>query len=189
MCLMCQMCRYKKENGKCTAVAVSPVRCDFLNFTFPDASLFPRERRNAPSGFSAFPFHLDWCGLSLGRVSVCGALRISPVLVLLVLLLFEARGTKSLAGQSGLHVLDLSRPQLPDGRADEAPLVQIHGSFQLQVRHEKTIKKKKKEGMKTNGSVQCERSGTPNIWVAENRHLFLLLRHSHTVKQRIHCVL
>lgn len=40
---------------------------------------------------------------------------VSPVLVLLVLLLFEARGSKSLAGQSSFHVFDLPPPQLPDG--------------------------------------------------------------------------
>ena len=67
-------------------------------------------------------------------VSVC--LRVLlPVLVLLVLLLFDACGSKSLAGQSGFHVLDLPRPQLPDGWTDESSLVQIHGSIQLHAKH------------------------------------------------------
>ena len=68
-------------------------------------------------------------------VYVCVVL---PVLVLLVLLLFEACGSEPLAGQSGLHVLDLPPPQLPDGWTDEAPLVQIHGSIQLHMKHENT---------------------------------------------------
>lgn len=47
---------------------------------------------------------------------MCACLSVaSPVLVLLVLLLLEARGSKPLAGQSGLHVLDFSPPQLSDG--------------------------------------------------------------------------
>ena len=56
---------------------------------------------------------MDRCSLSVCLcVFVCVVL---PVLVLLVLLLFEACGPESLAGQSGLHVLDLPPPQLPDG--------------------------------------------------------------------------
>lgn len=71
------------------------------------------------------------------------------VLVLLVFLLFEARGTKSLAGQCSLYVLYLPPPQLPDGWTDEAPLVQIHGSIQLQKR-----KDEQKEGVKTTCCAQ-----------------------------------
>lgn len=76
----------------------------------------------------------EFCFKTVINVCVCMCVRVcvaSHVLVLLVLLLIEACGSKSLAGQRCLHVLDLPPPQLSDGWTDEASLVQIHGSIQL----------------------------------------------------------
>lgn len=87
----------------------------FLHFLFQNPPRFPQESRNAVSDCS-----LSVSG-SAGQVQVQGVTlsvcvnTVSPVLVLLVLLLLETRGTEPLAGQRGLHVLDLPPPQLPDG--------------------------------------------------------------------------
>lgn len=125
-----------------------------LFLRFPHVSLFPKswsfpqtaaeKRWFRAFALFCFVFSLNPASLALIRQVQQLELWTSPVLVLLVLLLrllllmlLQPGGTEPLAGQRCLHVLDLSSPQLPQGWTDQAPLIQIHCSFQLHEKHTK----------------------------------------------------